>query len=331
MCAETAEKNSFDLLTDVLNSLRVCGSLLLHESYISPWSIALPSAGTLGDLLDVEPETRAVAFHLVERGTMNFTSEGKTISVSEGEMIICFGGSAHEISQGSNNNPLHVAKVLDGAPIHFRCPTGDSQTSLACLCGVFYLHNTNLNPLFAALPPILHTSISSENASQDLTLIANLLANELDTKRQGGDFMVQRLLELLCAGAVRRYLNSLKIDRPSWFAGIKDPLINEALSAIHGDVGAPWSVASLARKVMLSPSRFASRFQEVVGESPMRYLSKWRIQVASEQLLSSDETVASIGLSVGYENSPAFIRAFKRHTGTSPGRWRETMMRSNLI
>ena len=316
---------TFDLLTDVLNSMRIHGSTLLHEAYLAPWAISLPEDEKLGRLLSVEPGTRVVAFHLVQRGTMTFQSEEQKISVEPGEVIICFGGSEHQISQG-HSKALPAESVLKGAPIHFRCPMGEGESTLVCLCGVFYLHDTCLNPLFASMPAILHTRV----AQDDQDGLVKLIADELDARRSASNFMVQRLLELLCARAIRNYINTHVSTAPSWIAGIKDPLVNQAITAMHATPGAPWSVDSLAEHVALSPSRFAARFREVTGESPMKYLTRWRVQSARQQLRNSDLSVAAIGDAVGYDNQAAFIRAFKRYTGTTPGRWRAELFESSL-
>lgn len=317
--------NKFDVLSDVLDSLEICGSLLLHESYTAPWAISVPEAEQLGNLLGVQTGTRAVAFHLVERGYIELTSPQQGVEpmvVEAGEMVVCFGGSPHQIFQGSEPPSISVEYVLGGGEIPFRCSAEARGSSLLCLCGVFYLRDTHLNPLFAALPPVLLAPVSPGETFQNLTGVANLIAKELDKPSAGSNFMVARLLELLCAGAVRSYMARLHTQDPSWLTGLRDPIISRALAKIHAQPGHDWSVDSLAHSVDLSPSRFAARFKKTLGEGPMTYVSKWRIHLASRLLHRTEKNINEIASDVGYENLAAFTRAFKRYFGEPPGAWR---------
>ncbi len=316
---------NFDIFSDVLDSLRICGSTLLRESYVAPWAIAVPEGAKLAQLMNVKPGVRAVAFHLVERGHIELTTpnpDQPTLVVNAGEMVICFNGSSHQIAQGSYSQSLQVADVLKGADIPFRCPPDEPGSSVICLCGVFYLHDIHLNPLFAALPPTLKAPVSQTTTFQNLGGVAHLLAQELEQPAPGSDFMVERLLELLCAGAVRAYMAQLDNQESNWLTGLRDPIVGRTLALIHAEPGHDWSIERLAQAVALSPSRFAARFKATLGESPMSYVAKWRIHVASRLLNNSEKNISAIAAEVGYENLAAFNRAFKRHLDVPPGVWR---------
>lgn len=313
----------FDILSDVLDSLRICGSTLLYESYSSPWAIAVPEAKTLGQLMNVQLGARAVAFHLVERGHIDLTTPDQTsLVVNAGEMVICFSGTAHQIAQGNHPAKISVEAVLGGAEIPFRWAKHESGSSVICLCGVFYLHDTHLNPLFAALPSILHAPVSQTASFQNLWGVANLIAQELEQRSPGSNFMVERLLELLCAGAVRAHIARLDPEERNWLTALRDPIVGKALALIHSQPGQNWSINGLAQAVDLSPSRFSARFKATLGESPMGYVAKWRIHVASQLLRTSEKNISAIAAEVGYENLAAFNRAFKRHLDVPPGLWR---------
>ena len=317
--------SNFDILSNVLDSLRICGSTLLRESYVAPWAIAVPAGPKLGKLMNVQSGVRAVAFHLVERGYIELTTpnpDQPTLVVNAGEMVICFNGSPHQIAQGAYNQTLKVEDVLGGAEIPFRCPSNEPGSSVICLCGVFYLHDTHLNPLFAALPPILKAPVSQTATFQNLWGVAHLIAQELEQPSPGSNFMVERLLELLCAGAVRAYMAQLDSQDSNWLTGLRDPIIGRTLAMIHTQPGQDWSIERLAQAVALSPSRFAARFKSTLGESPMGYVAKWRIHVASQLLRTSESNISTIAAEVGYENLAAFNRAFKRHLDVPPGVWR---------
>jgi AraC-like DNA-binding protein len=103
---------------------------------------------------------------------------------------------------------------------------------------------------------------------------------------------------------------------------MKDPFVSRALSLLHSRVTRDWTVDDLGREVGLSRSALADRFTRLIGEPPIRYLARWRLQVAAHQLRSSDTPLARIAEQVGYESESAFNRAFKRNFGMPPATWR---------
>lgn len=319
----TATSSTGDVVADALKSLRISGSLLLREAYAPPWAIKVPGADDLAGLLGVGRSDRVVAFHLAEFGHCEIKSESEPgVLLKAGEMAICFGGSAHRIFQGKTARTQSIESLLGGT-INARRPdetTRASGTSL--LCGVFLLHQTALNPLFAALPRLMHTTLSKPGELHNLSGVARLMAEEIDRKSPGSAYIVERLLEVLCAEAVRAHIEAGKHEEPSWFRGIKDSIVGRAIAAIHLRPGEDWSVQRLAGDVAMSPSRFAARFAQALGDSPMAYVAKWRMNVACRQLASSQQGVERVASNVGYESVAAFNRAFKKHVGLPPAAWR---------
>jgi AraC-like DNA-binding protein len=111
-------------------------------------------------------------------------------------------------------------------------------------------------------------------------------------------------------------------DRTDWLAGLRDPFVGRALSALHLNPARAWSLPSLARHVGLSRSALAERFSQFVGRPPMQYLTNWRMQLATNHLLAGRESVAAIANRVGYDSESAFSRSFKKVVGTAPSQWR---------
>jgi AraC-like DNA-binding protein len=105
--------------------------------------------------------------------------------------------------------------------------------------------------------------------------------------------------------------------------GLRDPVVGQALAAIHGAPAEPWTVESLARTVGHSRSVFAERFMAMMGQPPMQYLALWRMQLASRHLADGG-TVAEVAAAVGYDSEAAFSRAFKKLVGQSPAAWRRS-------
>jgi AraC-like DNA-binding protein len=312
-----------DVLDDALRSLRISGSLLLREAYAPPWAIAIPSADKLASLLGVKTGTRVVAFHLVELGHCEVQPDGlDSITLTAGELVVCFGGEAHRLSQGKAAQAQAIETLLAGGTNAQRPASSGNALGASLLCGVFMLHHTAFNPLFAALPPIMRVSLSRPGELHNLSGVAHLMANEIERTNFGRGYIVERLLEVLCAEAVRAHIEGAPRHEIGWFRGIRDPVVGRAIKAIHLSPAENWSVQRLADEVSMSPSRFAARFSETLGDSPMAYVAKWRMNVACRKLTSSTVGVDQIASDVGYESVAAFNRAFKKHVGLPPAAWR---------
>jgi AraC-like DNA-binding protein len=322
--AETTEIDPISgVIDDTLRSLRISGSLLLREAYAPPWSIVIPDTDKLAALLKVNSGVRVVAFHLVEFGHCEINPKGGDgVPLTAGEMAICFGGGEHRLSQGESSTTQSIEALLAGGP-NLRRPVAMGRTAGASLlCGVFLLHHTTFNPLFAALPPLMRVTLSRPGELHNLAGVARLMAEEIDRKSFGGGYVVERLLEVLCAEAVRAHIEAVPRHETSWFRAIKDPVVGRAIAAVHARPGEDWSVPRLAARVAMSPSRFAARFSEALGESPMGYVTKWRINLACRQLAATRQSIDRIAANVGYESLAAFSRAFKKRVGASPAAWR---------
>jgi AraC-like DNA-binding protein len=319
----TAIDASGDILSDTLRSLRISGSVLLREAYASPWGVAIPNAERLAALLGARSKARAVAFHLVESGHCEIKLErGASAVIEAGEMAVCFAGTAHRLTQGANPKILSAETLLAGGANPRRPAAAGRVRGASLLCGVFLLHDTFLNPLFSALPPLLRTSVSQPGEFHNLSGVARLMAQEIDRKSLGGGYIVERLLEALCAEAIRAHIETTPHQGASWASAIKDPVVGRAVAAIHAQPGADWSVTRLAQAVAMSPSRFAARFAATLGNSPMVYVTQWRMNVACRLLAGTRQGVEQVAAAVGYDSPAAFNRAFKKHVGLPPAAWR---------
>lgn len=320
-----------DVLSQVLNSMRISGSLLLKEKYQPPWAVSVPNSNALNPFFKTPTNTRIAAFHWVERGHITIKLEnGVSTLVEKGEMVICFSGLGHTLSQGEGSKMMTFQEIMAGGNPIFEPNDESSQQPLytSLTCGVFLLHDALLNPLLAALPNVLKFSVDNPSEYPRLYGVINLMKQEFQPQVVGNSFVLQRYLEILCAEAIRVHVNSLPDPSIGWLSALKDPIIGLAIEIIHAQPGYKWSVKSLADKVTISPSRFAARFSETLGEPPMIYITKWRMYIASQMLSSNQFSIDQIASEVGYESMAAFSRAFKRHVGLPPATWRATTFTS---
>ena len=128
--------------------------------------------------------------------------------------------------------------------------------------------------------------------------------------------------------ALARYVQALPPGGSGWLAGLNDRYVGRALALVHGRPSEPWTVERLGRLVGLSRSSLADRFSEVMGEPIFAFLTRWRLQLAAENLLTSARTVETIAKEAGYESASAFSHAFKRAFGKPPTAWRRRRKRS---
>jgi AraC-like DNA-binding protein len=135
----------------------------------------------------------------------------------------------------------------------------------------------------------------------------------------GGETVVTRLADILVIHAIRFWIANDPSAQTGWLRALDDPQIGRAISNIHRNPGKSWTLELLAREASMSRSAFAARFTELVGESAMRYVTRWRMHAAETRFRNENVTVAEVALSLGYESEAAFNRAFKRHIGVSPG------------
>ena len=155
--------------------------------------------------------------------------------------------------------------------------------------------------------------------------ILQILAVESQSESMGSSVVVSRLADILFVQAIRAYADQSGSRGAGWLRGIGDPQLRLALTVMHEAIEKRWTVASLASIAGMSRSGFAARFEEVLGEPPLKYLTRWRMYQATQLLRESDLKVAKIASLVGYESDGSFNKTFKRTIGTAPGAYRKSV------
>jgi transcriptional regulator GlxA family with amidase domain len=149
-----------------------------------------------------------------------------------------------------------------------------------------------------------------------------IATTESKLKRPGGESVLSRMSELMFVEVLRRYISSLPDSQTGWLGGLRDRYVGAALNLLHGDPSHQWTVDELAMKVGLSRSALGERFTQLIGHSPMQYLTSWRIQTAARALANGADNIADVAARAGYGSEAAFSRAFKRVTGIAPAKYR---------
>jgi AraC-like DNA-binding protein len=149
-----------------------------------------------------------------------------------------------------------------------------------------------------------------------------LLATEIVKDDPGQEAVLDRLLDLLMIAVLRAWFARPEAQAPAWYRAHADPIVGRALRVLHHNPEHPWTVARLADEAGVSRATLARRFQELVGEPPMSFLTGWRIALAADLLREPGSTVGSVAHQVGYGTPFAFSTAFKRLRGVSPHQYR---------
>jgi len=183
--------------------------------------------------------------------------------------------------------------------------------------------NGAIDPLLAILPSLIHVQRKKRKGDAWLQATVSQVLEELKSSQPGAESVVTRLADILFIKAVRRYFEQNSDSAEvGWLAAIRDPQIGPALALLHTRTQEDWTVATLARRVGLSRSLFAERFTQLVGEPPLRYLKRLRLNAAAIRLRSSRDKLSAIAVDSGYESAAAFTKAFKRSLGRTPGDYR---------
>jgi AraC-like DNA-binding protein len=302
-----------DPLADVLDLSRVRGALLANVRAHAPWGLGLPSSA-------------GASFHAVTSGTAWLRVDGaEPMQLQPGDLLLFPTGIGHRLSSDVDGVCLPFDRRMkeevmtpDGDLILGRAPA--ATTTFVCAGYEYDLEVAE--PLMRVLPPVMHIPASPDRG-RDIAAVVQLLAAEVGARNAGARSAIARLIDLLLIAAIRHW-SQTGLDRSgaSWLTALHDPLLANVLGVIHARPEEAWTLELLARQVHVSRATLARRFMDAVGEPPLAYLARWRMHVAAQRLKFTDDPVATIAGDVGYSSEYAFSRAFSRHRGHPPGRYR---------
>jgi AraC family transcriptional regulator, activator of mtrCDE len=276
------------LLDTVLSAARVRAQITDHVQFCGRWHENDPQA-----------PAGTAWFHLLDRGSCEVEVQGgERLQLNAGDFVMLTRGAAHR---------LFAAE-------------GDAEGYASLLCGEFRFEPPSGARLLDGLPEAIH--VPAEAGGGRFRQLSSLLLEEAGQQRFGRQAVMDRLADALFVMALRHQLDAQPVTR-GLFAALADPRLRGALLALHAEPGAAWTVASLAARAHLSRTAFAERFQEVMGEAPIQYLTRWRMAQALVLLRDPRASVAQVGSRLGYATEAAFRRSFARAHGFGPGAYRK--------
>jgi AraC-like DNA-binding protein len=313
-----------DVLSEVLRVVKLQGALFYNGEFSSPWSVCSPASRTVAPYL-ASGARHLIIYHLLTEGHASARlMDGEPIALDAGDLVIFPHGDPHIIENGRATKPVDMAKelariVANGLKVS-RLGGGGKLTKF--ICG-FMACDPQLSQVFlSGLPPMFKVSIRNDASGRWLENSIRFLVNEADASRAGGEAVLAKLSEVLFVETLRAYIAHLPADRTGWLAGARDLEVGKALALMHRNPAHPWTIASLAKEAGVSRSVLAERFRHYLNQTPMNYLTHWRLQLGAQMLASTNYSVAQIAPEVGYESEAAFNRAFKRQFTVPPARFR---------
>lgn len=306
---------SSDPLGEALHLLRLTGCVYARSELSAPWGIDLP------------PLEGLMMFHIVTSGRCWLEADGsEPLLLERGSLALIPHGLGHQLVDergrpSVNFFDLPIERISERYEF-LRHGGGGDPCRLICV--VVRFDHAAAQRLVDALPPVLHLDAWEGGDDRWLSDTLRFIAREAETLRPGGETVITRLADILAIQMIRHWIESEADVDIGWLAALRDDQLGRAIAAIHREPGADWTLEALARTAAMSRSAFAARFTEVVGEPAMRYLTRWRLQVARMALRECSDPLGIVAERFGYRSEAAFCRAFKREFGVSPGSDRRT-------
>jgi AraC-like DNA-binding protein len=253
---------TMDVLTDVLNALRLKSTLYCRSEMSAPYSLRF------------EPVNIAV-FHVLDRGGgwLHLDDGTPPIPLASGDVVVLPRGTGHIISDDPHRPPIISIWLDREVPVECQVLryTKEAEQFSILLCGTFDFERGNSHPLITLLPNLLHLKGEDERITGSLATTLHLMAKEAGSNRPGSQTLLRRLADILFVQVVRSWLEGENEPKQGWLGALKDDQIGKALGLIHHQPAEDWTVANLATQVAMSRSAFAARFTPFAVFNPLAH------------------------------------------------------------
>jgi len=311
MQAPTELPPASDPLGEALHLLRLTGCVYARSDLTAPWGIDLP------------PLEGHMMFHIVTAGRCWLEIDGSEPRLLDrGSLALVPHGLGHALvhERGGERVPFFDLPIQRVTERYELLQHGGGGEACRLICVVVRFDHAAAERLVDALPPVLHLDAWGGGDDRWLSDTLRFIAREAEAMRPGGETVITRLADILVIQMVRHWIEHEDSAEAGWLSALRDDRLGRAIAAMHREPGADWTLESLAKTAAMSRSAFAARFTELVGESAMRYLTRWRLQVARSRLREADEPIGVIAEGLGYRSEASFCRAFTPARAAAPAR-----------
>ncbi|MBO0129050.1 AraC family transcriptional regulator [Agrobacterium sp. OT33] len=296
-----------DPLSNALSLLKPKGTLTVGLDAGGDWAISFPAH-------------EGVKFNAVIKGSCWLMVEGEAEPrrIEAGDCVLFTRGYPFVAANNLGLPAMGAASIYEGAKNGMATCNGGGDFHL--IGGRFSFEQDRFDHLFASLPSVLHIRGDVREASV-LRWSLEQLAVELAQNSPGSSLMAEHLAHIMLLQVLRLWLES-SVDQTGWLGALADVRLFRAIAGMHAEPARRWTVADLAGLASMSRTTFAVRFRDVVGQTPLGYLTNWRMQLAADLLQSTESDVRKIAFSVGYLSEAAFSTVFRRALGYTPAQYR---------
>lgn len=313
-----------DALSEAMRAVRITSALFFNGEFAAPWRFATPAQEKVAPTVSPDSE-RLVLFHLVTDGKATArTARHDDVTLTAGDIVVFPHGDAHEMWNGRTSKLFPATRLLPKLAKGELAAEkwGGNGPVTRIICGYLGCERHAESTFLSGLPAILRINVRSSPAGAWIESAIRHCVSELELQRAGRLAVLAKLAETLFVETLCRYMDELPPERTGWLATARDPIVGQALALLHRNPAHPWTLPDLARASGTSRTILADRFVQLMGESPLAYLARWRLQLAARRLLTTNQKILQVAHDVGYESEAAFSRAFRRAFGEPPARYR---------
>jgi AraC-like DNA-binding protein len=302
-----------DALGEVFKLLQLDQTTYYHAEFFAPWAFKM---------------TAIPKFHFVTSGRCWLKIDGEeSFPLEAGDFVILPRGKVHRIASDPSARLVNIDSVpcqkFSGRLSAFKYGARGARTTL--ICGDLNFTHPAGSHLISYLPKVMHVKAIANRSMEWIHTTARFMLVEEKNFQPGGETIVTRLADILVILAIRSWIEQHPQELTGWLTGLQDNRISSAIAFIHQSPEKDWTLDSLAEVAAMSRSAFSARFSKLVGEPAMKYVTRWRMHLASIYLRDGNRTIDDIAALLGYGSGPAFSRAIRRIYGKWPGDLRASM------
>ncbi|MCE2593644.1 AraC family transcriptional regulator [Motilimonas cestriensis] len=290
-----------------LSQLSMSGVFYTHSTMRQPWGVTMPAIPL------------STMFHLILDGEAIVSISDKRITLGAGDFILMPRGKGHDIVD-INNTPASglFEQNIEQVTEHYEKLTSKGKGPITtALCGTVLFENEITASIINSMPDYVLIPANSE-AHQPIASIVKAIQLETESEGYGAGLIVAKLADVLILQCIRAWVSQLSGDNPNWLMAHTDKRLSPVMELIHTDPAANINIAVLAGLARMSRTTFIDYFKKVVGQTPKKYITDWRLALAKTRLIGSSDNVLNIALEVGYQSEASFSRAYKAKFGVPP-------------
>ena len=302
-----------DALSGVLESAKLKTVVYPKMHFTSSWGI------------EMEQDARSQFWRLLKGSCYLRVPGEKDIKMNVGDIVCIPHGSKHLISGKPNTTCVPASEF--GKAYHIGKPLFQGKDEETILMGGHFEFTPSVqHPFIKSLPKVIHLNNTTRELNLWLEQAALLMNEEISSEKIGSKLVLGRLVDILFVFIIRAYLEQADI-KGGFLMALKDNRISNSLKSMHESPEKDWTLNQLAVTAGMSRSLYCREFKRLVGETPLSYLTNWRILKSKEILLESKENIIEVANRVGYQSEAAFNRLFKTKVGVTPANYR----RKNVV